>query len=176
MIGLHGDDVRTQLARLARKRAGLDAERLGSVAGRDRNGGIGSPAEDSTVAAHRSFNPSCGRNGSGLHRSSVPNSEVVASFDHLVSTAGCCARAAIGPPVRYPSSTSGNELRNRVRTRLAGGGRWIRTSRSAREEIRKSRYPRWSSTDLVYGTVARISAEPSGRQPPTPDVTAGTFV
>ena len=42
MIGLHGDDVRTQLARLARKRAGLDAERLGGVAGRDRNGGIGS--------------------------------------------------------------------------------------------------------------------------------------
>ena len=33
--------VRTQLARLARKRAGLDAERLGGVAGRDRNGGIG---------------------------------------------------------------------------------------------------------------------------------------
>src|ERR1700730_76379 len=44
MIGLHGDDVRTQLARLARKRAGLDAERLGGVAGRDRNGGIGSRA------------------------------------------------------------------------------------------------------------------------------------
>src|ERR1700687_5028268 len=33
----------------------------------------------------------------------VPNSEVVASFDHLVSAAGCCARTAIGPPVRYPS-------------------------------------------------------------------------
>jgi hypothetical protein len=34
---------------------------------------------------------------------SAPNSEVVASFDHLVGAAGCCARAAIGPPVRYPS-------------------------------------------------------------------------
>jgi hypothetical protein len=45
MIGLHGDDVRTQLARLARKRAGLDAERLGGVAGRDRNGGIGSACD-----------------------------------------------------------------------------------------------------------------------------------
>jgi hypothetical protein len=44
MIGLHGDDVRTQLARLARERVGLDAERLGGVAGRDRNGGIGSTA------------------------------------------------------------------------------------------------------------------------------------
>jgi hypothetical protein len=53
MIGLHGDDVRTQLARLARKRAGLDAERLGGVAGRDRNGGIGSiaPVRDSIAAA-----------------------------------------------------------------------------------------------------------------------------
>jgi hypothetical protein len=42
MIGLHGDDVRTQLARLARKRTGLDAERLGGVTGSNRNGGIGS--------------------------------------------------------------------------------------------------------------------------------------
>ncbi len=35
--------------------------------------------------------------------SSVPNAEVVASFDHLVGAAGYNARAAIGPPVRYPS-------------------------------------------------------------------------
>ena len=33
----------------------------------------------------------------------VPNAEVVASFDHLVGAAGYNARAAIGPPVRYPS-------------------------------------------------------------------------
>jgi hypothetical protein len=52
MIGLHGDDVRTQLARLARKRAGLDAERLGGVAGRDRNGGIGSGAAVPSSTAH----------------------------------------------------------------------------------------------------------------------------
>ena len=39
----------------------------------------------------------------GGHLREVPNSEVVASFDHLVSAAGCCTRAAVGPPVRCPS-------------------------------------------------------------------------
>jgi hypothetical protein len=56
MIGLHGDDVRTQLARLARKRAGLDAERLSGVAGSDRDGGIGSRAVELPVSL---YSPNC---------------------------------------------------------------------------------------------------------------------
>lgn len=78
MIGLHGDDVRTQLARLARKRAGLDAERLGGVAGRDRNGGIGSWAVNLEVRYFLRF-PSDNRPlmsippaASGVHRCSNP--------------------------------------------------------------------------------------------------------
>src|SRR5258705_6084243 len=41
--------------------------------------------------------------GRGRHFAFGPNAEVVASFDHLVGAAGYNARAAIGPPVRYPS-------------------------------------------------------------------------
>jgi hypothetical protein len=76
-------------------------------------GGVTRPLRSMSVPSHsRRFD---GRPAtSGLPRSTdiiyparlvrfVPNSEVVASFDHLVSAAGCCARAAIGPPVRCPS-------------------------------------------------------------------------
>src|SRR5258708_22723675 len=46
--------------------------------------------------------PQSGRSASWRCRL-MPNSEFVVSFDRLVIAAGCCARAAIGPPVRYPS-------------------------------------------------------------------------
>jgi hypothetical protein len=43
---------------------------------------------------------------------------------------------------------------------LEGDGCELPVPREKNQEISVAR---WSSTDLVYGTVARISAEPSGR-------------
>jgi len=40
MISLDRNDARAQLPRIAHQGAGLDAERLGRIAGRDRYGGF----------------------------------------------------------------------------------------------------------------------------------------
>jgi hypothetical protein len=57
VIGLHRNDIRAQLARVAHEGAGLDAERLGGVARRDRHGGIrqGLHDDDRLAAQGRVF-------------------------------------------------------------------------------------------------------------------------
>jgi hypothetical protein len=54
VIGLHRDDLRAKPPRLAHQGAGLDVERLGRVAGSDRDGGIRRRLhDDDRLAAQR---------------------------------------------------------------------------------------------------------------------------
>jgi hypothetical protein len=64
---------------------------------------LGQFQKSARANAMSAFPPLATRQRTSLEVRFVPNSEVVVSFDRLVQAAGCYARAAIGPPLRYPS-------------------------------------------------------------------------
>src|ERR1700738_3908051 len=61
------------------------------------------------------------------------------------------------------TSEVGAVCRKAARTVLCGGRPVMGVPTAIARRNQEISVSRWSSTDLVYGTVARISAEPSGR-------------
>ena len=61
------------------------------------------------------------------------------------------------------TSEVGAVCRKAARTVLCGGRPVMGVPTAIARRNQEIQVSRWSSTDLVYGTVARISAEPSGR-------------